>query len=234
MAIPTLGLKALEPSFISTSDDHADYFELAVDHFVTTGERLDLEVDEVSQRGDDVSEKVRKGENLNKEEQLLAATMGYGDAYWLTGCFSWEPVYLRILGSPFQTILRYKMRRKIDRYVDMKVQKPDYTQPSEIESFEPGRLRRKVNPSVLMHLDWFKYFLDNLEIENNIDFNKLRRDSIYKILNDREMDPESKKIQKVLCSQDERWVNRFENSFDYTAFWLEYHMRGVEKFRESI
>ena len=234
MAIPTLGLKALERSFISTNDDHADYFELAVDHFVSTGERMDLEVGEVSQRGDSVSEKVRNGKNLDGEEQLLAATMGYGDAYWLTGCFSWEPVYLRILGTPFERILRYRMKRKIDRYVDLNVQKPDYTRPREMESFEPVKLRRKVNPSVLMHLDWFKYFLDNLEIENSIDFSKVRRDSISKILNDREMGPESKKIQKVLCSQDERWVNRFENSFDYTAFWLEYHMRGVKKFRENI
>lgn len=230
----SLGLKALHPYFIYSEEEMAAYFDLGYTHFERSCDDLNIELGEWQDVSKSIVEAVESDKRLQDNEAKLASLIGEGDKYWIKGCLSWQRPFLRKLGHLPEKGIRYRISGKLEHYIPKEYSNPpNYSRPSELTE-KPVELRENSIPSAVLHLEWFKYILENLEIENDLDFDKAVQETVEFFVQNREMSEETVKIQKTLSRNDIKWIEDMMNTYNYMPFWLKEARDDLKTFIQEI
>ena len=229
-----LGLKALNPYFIHSNKEMSSYFELGFKHFERSCEDLNIDVGKWTEIGEKIARQVEYGQSLNNEEARLASLIGIGDKYWIKGCSKWQRPLLRKISAPLEVGIRYRISKKLNYYIDAHQKPITYSWPSDIEPDSSKRLRRNSLPSAILHLEWFEYILDNLDIDHQIDFQKAVDETSNYFLKEDKMSAQTIEVQTSLSQNDIKWVDEMMERYNYRPFWLQDAKKDLEIFIQDI
>ena len=231
-----LGLEALNPLKFSAGQELALYSEINFHHLQESLDRLGLETEKIKRKSKTIKEQLNKKEPIGDDEKDLCALLIQGDKYWLYGSSRWLPHRQRSLFYIPERLFRIRTNFTVKRY-GLEIQnypRPDYSSPRSFNSFRNQELIRNVNGSIILHIDWLEYLLKNLNIRNNLDFDRARYESLEYVINDVEMSEETRKLQIALTESDIIWIKELDAKFDFNPFFLQNSREYLEEFKKQI
>lgn len=230
----SLGLKALHPYFIHSEEEMAAYFDLGYRHFERSCQELNIDLDSWPETSNSVIDNIKSGQTLQDDEAKLAHLIGEGDKYWIKGCLKWQNPLLKKLGYLPEKGIRYRISRKLAHYIpEEHSTQPKYSRPSELTD-KPAKLRENSIPSAVLHLEWFKYILQSLELENDLDIDKAIEETVEFFVEGQEMSEDTVKIQKTLSRNDIKWIEDMMDTYNYRPFWLRQAKDRLRNFIQEI
>lgn len=230
----SLGLKALDPRFLQDEKETAEYFELDYKHFLNTADSLGIEYGDLRVQCEEAARSLKENENLYGEEEKIAALLYLGDKWWLRGNLRWTKTTTRIIFEIPERLFRLKSEITVPAGIEPeRYPCPGYSSPTDFDQ-DNSLLRKKVQGSTILHLDWFQYLLSKLEIDNEINFQKAKKETISSFTQNKEISEDTALLQKSLSENDIDWVNQLERKFNFNPFFLKNSQKNLEKFLQDI
>ena len=227
-----LGVKALNPRYISEKEPVSDYYGMGFQHFDRSCKELNLDKSEISRKGEIAKNKLKEGNELNPEEEEIVGLILEGDRWWSKAIINWQSLHYRIGLYIPEIVFRYKFTSIMNKYVDKKVPMIQYASPESFKS--PEAARNQIVSPLVLHIDWFDYLLRNMEIENDIDLKKVKQETVKFFLEQESLSESTVEIQKILTKNDLRWIKDLRNYFDYNAFFFDRAENNLKNFLKEV
>lgn len=219
--------KLLGSRTLKTKEEKADYLESDIQWIRTASEGV-FDLSLIDGIADSSVEKIRRGEELSREEARLAGAVFLGDSEFLNLNRDWfehRPVKL-LLGFG-DAAAHHKYQKIAKEYFDLEeLSMPGYSLPEDfmiegekVTAHSDSFIQRAVLASTLTSIDWLEYIFDEMSVEYRQDFLDRTRNQIAEFIvrESYELDSDVAEFQRKMFRANVEWTEDLEQKFSFNS-----------------